>query len=203
MRESKTVRLPSPDLPSDATVVSALIDGELPAADLLAALQQVAADVNLSRTWERYYLLREAIRGGLSNDYLPDFAEKVMTVIDALPNAQPVQAVADADNKKNIKRAEGVRFWWPTLALASTFGLILLLWPAVTPVFNNFPQSSLTASLPVRTQPAERVTVRPLSLQELDAEWQTLLREHAAYQEVLPVMLPYTRMPMLRTAAAP
>ncbi len=213
----------SSDPPAAAALVSALVDGEVPTDALPAALAQVAADSQLAQTWERYYLLREAIRGGLADNHLPDFSEKVMTAVAAFPENDPSQAkpstaaAALKKAKKPPKTGAKVRSptgdfsaWWPALSLAATFGLVVLLWPVVTSITNRSPVPTLATFLHfhgLHPDAPPAVAVRPLTTDDLaetlDADWPILLREHAAYQEVLPTMLPYTRMPMLRTASTP
>lgn len=212
------------DRPADAALVSALVDDALPTEVLPAALAQVAADAQLAQAWERYYLLREALRGGLPAGPFPDLSEKVMTAIAALPESDKNQekpVISEKIRKKAKKspkitakvRASSDNFplWWPTLPLAATFAVLVLLWPvftampkrSATPILATFPPS-----LPVEVPPA--LAARPLTTADLGevaetlaADWPILLREHAAYQEVLPTMLPYTQMPLLRTASAP
>lgn len=230
MPKSKNLNSPhdifSADRPADAALVSALVDGEVPPEALPEAFRQVAADAALAQTWQRYYLLREAMHGGLPAGQLPDVTEKVMTAIAALSESEknhrkpeasakaPAHAKKPAQKSKHKTARSSSDFspfslWWPAMSLAATFALILLLWPVVTslPHPDAAPLSApLLATLPPADGSLEAIAARPLTpadlAETLDADWPILLREHAAYQEVLPTMLPYTRMPLLRTASS-
>ncbi|HET7921733.1 MAG TPA: sigma-E factor negative regulatory protein [Gammaproteobacteria bacterium] len=63
--------------------VSALADDSLLSDEHALLLRRFAADRGLRLCWERYHLIGEALRGGLSPVDLHGFADRVMAVLDA------------------------------------------------------------------------------------------------------------------------
>ncbi|MDA8364908.1 MAG: sigma-E factor negative regulatory protein [Gammaproteobacteria bacterium] len=70
--------------------ISELLDEELPESDCRHVLQGMAEDRELRGTWERYHLIRAAMRGELSVIVHPGIADRIGTIL-ATENIVPMQ----------------------------------------------------------------------------------------------------------------
>lgn len=165
--------------------LSAFVDNELNTSDEGRVMAALEKDVELRRTWERYHLMRSALRQDLGAMVMPDVIERVAARIES----EPVNVVA-------FRRQKMVRHVG-TLAIAASVAAI-----AIAGVqWLNQPAS---APLPpvAASQPAAGNIIRASSMRwnmkepEAESALNAFLIEHNEFASSSGIggMMPYVRV---------
>lgn len=97
--------------------ISALVDGELPESERALLVRRLATDQELRGTWERYHLIRDALRHELPDDVDGDMANRIMAAVEAEPPLSP-QGGVSAGMRRAIKPLAGLAIAASVAALA-------------------------------------------------------------------------------------
>jgi sigma-E factor negative regulatory protein RseA len=107
--------------------LSALADGELPAADRDRLLDLLAGSPELAATWSRYQLIGTAIRRGVPEAHDPGLPEKVHAAIgDTLPDGDAGEVVPElgkTDDGRDWRRSAGGVAMAASVAALALFGI--------------------------------------------------------------------------------
>ena len=107
--------------------ISALLDDELDSAEQEEVLSSISKDESLSKTWQRYHLIRAAVRNE-SMAHIPGFSERMSTVL-----LEDTKSVTQFPQRKIPGKK-----WIPGLALAaSVAGLVGFIFFTIQPNQNN------------------------------------------------------------------
>ncbi len=137
--------------------LSALMDGEMFDSEVLVTL---ASDAALQRSWQNYHLIRDTLRGDVSNFIHCDIAARVATAIEQEETPEPISCLIREDQPhpvswRKMPLRHKVRPWAAQLAqlgVAATISLTVITGfqyynnqPAAigystdSPVFNTLP----------------------------------------------------------------
>ena len=106
--------------------ISALIDEELQGAEHAHAVEQLCQDSALKERWERYHVIRSALRGECTPMYLRSVYERT----DEAPRAAPSAATLSGHRQRQNRTADSwFRSLWPNWL--SGYGLAASLTAAV------------------------------------------------------------------------
>ncbi|MDJ0957541.1 MAG: RseA family anti-sigma factor [Arenicellales bacterium] len=121
--------------------ISALLDDELDSAEQEEVLRSISRDESLSNTWQRYHLIRAAVRNE-SIAHIPGFSERLSTVL-----------LEDTNNVTQLPQPKtSLKKWVPGLALAaSVAGLVAFSFFTLQPTQNN-PQPAKLAQIDQATK---------------------------------------------------
>ena len=146
--------------------ISALLDDELDSAEQEEVLRSISRDENLSNTWQRYHLIRAAVRNE-SMAHIPGFSERLSTVL-----------LEDTNNVTQLPQPKtSLKKWGPGLALAaSVAGLVAFSFFTLQPAQNN-PQPAQPVELAQIDQATKWETTTPDQEQALNA----FLVEHGEF----------------------
>ena len=115
--------------------ISALLDDELDSTEQEEVLRSISKDESLSDTWQRYHLIRAAVRNE-SMAHIPGFSERMSTVL-----MEDTKNVMQFPQQKTTARK-----WIPGLALAaSVAGLVAFSFYTMQPTQNSTPPAQLAS----------------------------------------------------------
>lgn len=173
-----------------ASQLSALVDGELPDAEMNLALRRLSRDGDAQRRWERYHLISDALQGHLPAALDADFATRLRQAIDQERLPQPATRSLPA--------------WYKPVtgfALAASVVLTALVGLQLTQPDAGLTSDNPIAAVPASTTalPAQVVALNPPAdeaSEPTEARLNTYLVNHNGYASRSSVngMLPYVRM---------
>lgn len=99
--------------------LSALMDGELLDSELMSSL---ANECELQQTWRNYHLIRDTLRGDLTDVVQIDIADQVMLALDDAPNRLLPGSVMESQPKPDSWKR--LSFWNKLRPWASQFSQI-------------------------------------------------------------------------------
>lgn len=165
--------------------LSAFVDDELDGLEERRVLAALEKDVSLRRTWERYHLMRSALRQDLGVLVSPEMSERVAARIEA----EPIKVVPFRRNR--IMRLAG------TLAIAASVAAI-----AITSLQSLNQPASTPLSQLAADQPASGNIIRAGSMHwdrkepEAESALNAFLVEHNEFASSSGIggMMPYVRV---------
>lgn len=173
-----------------ASQLSALVDGELPDAEMNLALRRLSRDGDAQGRWERYHLISDALQGHLPAALDADFATRLRQAIDQERLPQPATRSLPA--------------WYKPVtgfALAASVVLTALVGLQLTQPDAGLTPDNPIAAVPASTTalPAQVVALNPPAdeaNEPTEARLNTYLVNHNGYASRSSVngMLPYVRM---------
>lgn len=171
--------------------LSALVDGELPEQERELLQRRLAADDDLRSTWQRYHLIRDAMR-----ENLPEFVSKT-TVSIRVPDKDMASASPGTDHTSVLRFARPVAGMAiaASVAMLAVFGVISnrdLLSPAPAPqVAASKPSSQLPENFIIVPRTGWE-SARPAVVSHLNS----YLVDHSSYSGfgAAQSILPYTRV---------
>lgn len=179
--------------------VSALVDGELSAAELDALLLDKTGPVGWDADWRAFHLIGEVLRGSepVVPSRLPsDFAAQVTQRLREEAVFQPVSTEAVA-HVRGAPANDAVFRWKLVAGLASLAAVAAVGWAlvgTVTPSSSTGPQLALTsppAAQGMPQEPSQAVVVQTPQGQVLrDARLEQLLAEHRQYGGMSALQMP-------------
>ncbi len=181
---------PSDDADSLRRLLSAMVDGEVDAAEAASGcIAWAAAEGSIRHSWHAYHLIGDVLRSeNLANAPARDeaFLERLRVRLDAEPAVLPPPQAAT--------RRRG---WMGPMALAAgVMGLATVLVVAVAPTGSNAP-ASLVVTAPVAAvtsaaadTPVAAEVAPPGGIVVRNAQLDRYLRAHRDYADALPGSLP-------------
>lgn len=173
-----------------ASQLSAMVDGELPDAEMNLALRRLSRDGDAQGRWERYHLISDALQGHLPAALDADFATRLRQAIDQERLPQPATRSLPA--------------WYKPVtgfALAASVVLTALVGLQWTQPDAGLTPDNPVAAVPASTTPlpAQMVVLNPPAdgaSEPTEARLNTYLVNHNGYASRSSVngMLPYVRM---------
>ncbi|MFQ5937548.1 MAG: sigma-E factor negative regulatory protein [Acidiferrobacterales bacterium] len=124
--------------------LSALMDGELSEDERAHVLAELTGDPELTKSWERYHLIRAALRKEFGPMVFPGLGERVAAQIGELPAPIPTSDMAQSGKWRAVGR------WTGGLALAASVVAMAMFGPQW---FVPDEQPSTTAQLAVGPDP--------------------------------------------------
>jgi sigma-E factor negative regulatory protein RseA len=174
--------------------ISALVDGELPAAEQRLLLERLARDPALRARWANYHLISDSLRQGLAPLTDPGLAERVTAAVEAEP-ARPSARPSRWQNA--VKPVAG-------LAVAASVAVVAVL---ALQQPGGGPQPGAAGVQVAATPPAtaDYARLAPVASDVLPAQVQTVqqsgrlseyLVNHSEYAASggMPGMLPHVRI---------
>ena len=174
-----------------ASQLSAMVDGELPDAEMNLALRRLSRDNDTQGRWERYHLISDAVQGHLPAVFDAGFATRLREAIDREPLPQPTVRSLPAWYKPVTGFALAA-----SVVLTALFGLQLTQPDAALLPDSNSPLAASTSSA---SRPVQAVSLNPPAAEAsepTEARLNSYLVNHNGYASRNSVngMLPYVRM---------
>lgn len=168
-----------------AEQVSAFMDGESEAEEIEFVFRRLGRDSDLKVAWQRYHLIRDAMKSNLPNTLDESFAERIQRAID---EEFPLPKSASNLGFSWYKPAAG-------FAVAASVAMVITLW-AVQGEFPN--DASLRLANGVTSAQTQRVDVDPrvVDATDLPSRLNSYFVNHNEYASMNTVygVLPYARM---------
>jgi sigma-E factor negative regulatory protein RseA len=157
--------------------LSALLDGELPAAEIPLAVRRVGRDRELRQAAERYSLIGDALRGDLPAGRRADLVKRVRKAIDAAP----APAAASTANRNRVLRF-GTGF-----AVAASVALVALV--ALPGGQQQQPEPpALSATEVASPVPEQRMMIQPVFTRPAGGGPDRLTRYYVNHSEYAPAV---------------
>jgi sigma-E factor negative regulatory protein RseA len=165
--------------------MSAVIDGEYEAEEIDLALRRLSKDANLNGVWQRYHLIRDAMKSNLPDTVDNGFADRVKQMVEreSVPLGKSI-----SPEFSWFKPAAG-------FAVAASVALVMTLWTLQGTEFSDRASVGLvTATAPSPVQTVESVLVE--NDVALPSGLSAYIVNHNEYASMTTVygVLPYARM---------
>lgn len=152
--------------------ISELLDDELESAQQEEVLRTIAQDSDLAATWQRYHLIRAAVRNE-SIVHLPGFSERVQSALEQ------GERVAVRQEQKLGTFSTGVGKWAPGFALAASLAGL-----AVFGFFQLQPGQSSSPSSKTEVVRIDNGTQWETSTPDLEHSLNAFLVEHGEFSSM-------------------
>ncbi len=164
--------------------LSALMDGELEAPAMEAALDELLADEGLRQTWGRYHLARDAMRDGLAAEEKGELSARIRQALEDAPTAP----VTELHPKRNL-----ARYTRPVVGFALAASVALF---AVLGVLKLQDRGSAPELLAQNAVAPQATAIRwDVGRPAVEARLNSYLVHHSEYQSApMNGMLPYVRV---------
>jgi sigma-E factor negative regulatory protein RseA len=169
-------------------VISAFVDNETSGFEARLSIKEMLQSDEQRTRWERYHVIRDALRGNLPATMDTDFTAEVMARIEAEPTAT---GRGSARRSHQLLRPVGGLALAAVVAVVSVLALRSMRGPELAPSAQTIAQTEARAEAARVSEP--EVPISPLNTPAMRAQMNSYLVNHAEYATAGGVM-PYARV---------